>query len=91
MTHTVRNKELLIKRVRRLRGQLDAVERALSSDRDCSEILHALAACRGAITGLTAEVIEDHIRYHVFDEKRGGGRQATAARELVEVVKTYFR
>jgi DNA-binding FrmR family transcriptional regulator len=90
MTHTVRNKELLIKRVRRLRGQLDAVERALNEDRDCADILHALAACRGAITGLTAEVIEDHIRLHVFDEKRGA-RQATAARELVEVVKTYFR
>ena len=90
MTHTVSNKDLLVKRVRRLRGQLDAVERALNDDRDCSEILHALAACRGAITGLTAEVIEDHIRFHVFDEKRST-RQAAAARELVEVVKTYFR
>jgi FrmR/RcnR family transcriptional regulator, repressor of frmRAB operon len=90
MAHTVKDKDRLINRVRRLRGQLEAVERALQEEHDCSDVMHALALCRGALTSLTAEVVEGHIRFHLAnpdkDSKRG-----EAARDLIEVVKTYLK
>ncbi len=64
MPHTVKDKDKLVMRVRRIRGQLDAVERALEDERDCTDIMQLLAACRGALGGLTAEVIGARANAH---------------------------
>lgn len=47
MTHTVREKQKLLARVRRIRGQVEAIERAL----DCEQVMHLIAGARGALTG----------------------------------------
>ena len=60
MPHTKREKKKLIHRIRRLRGQVEAVERALDEDRECFAILQLLSACRGAMNGLMAELMEGH-------------------------------
>jgi len=92
MAHTVRDKEKLLNRVRRIRGQVDAIERALAEEQDCTDVLRTIAACRGAINGLMGEVIEGHIRYHVVDpDAKPMSRQAAAAQELMDVVKTYLK
>jgi FrmR/RcnR family transcriptional regulator, repressor of frmRAB operon len=92
MAHIVRDKKKLLNRVRRIRGQVEAVERALESEADCTEILHTIAACRGAINGLMTEVIEGHIRFHLVDpDKRPTSGQAVAAQELIDVIKQYVR
>lgn len=92
MAHTVRDKKKLLNRVRRIRGQVEAIEKALDQERDCSELLQTIAACRGAINGLMAEVIEGHIRFHVVDpDSKPTSDQAKAAQELMDVVKTYLR
>ena len=67
MAHVIRDKNKLLNRIRRIKGHVDAVERSLQEGADCSEILHTIAACRSAIDGLMAEVIEGHIRFHVVD------------------------
>ena len=90
MSHTARDKEKLLNRVRRLRGQVEAIERALTEERDCGEVMHLLSACRGALGGLTAEVMEGHVRSHIIDPD-GATSRAQAARELVDVIKTYVR
>jgi DNA-binding FrmR family transcriptional regulator len=90
MAHTTRDKERLLHRVRRVRGQIDAVERALLEERDCGEVMHLLAACRGAIGSLTAEVLEGHVRSHIVDPD-GDTKRARAAHDLIEVLKTYVR
>jgi DNA-binding FrmR family transcriptional regulator len=90
MAHTTRDKKKLLHRVRRVRGQIDAVERALLDERDCGEVMHLLAACRGAVGSLTAEVLEGHVRSHIVDPD-GGTQRARAAQELVKVLKTYVR
>jgi DNA-binding FrmR family transcriptional regulator len=51
-----------------------------------------VASLRGAINGLTAELMEDHIRHHVVDpahEKNPARAQGAA--ELIEVVRTYLK
>ena len=92
MAHTIRDKKKLRNRVRRIRGQIDAVEKALEHEQDCSTILLTIAACRGAINGLMAVIIEGHIRYHLVDpDRQPTSEKAKAAQELIEVVKAYLR
>ena len=67
MAHTAEEKRKLLNRVRRMRGQVDSIERALNQEAECSVILHTISACRGAMDALMAEVIEGHIRFHVLD------------------------
>ena len=92
MAHTIREKEKLLNRIRRIRGQVEGIERALDQEKDCALILQTVAACRGAINSLMAEIIEGHIREHVLDpEKPVSAAQRDAAQQLVEVVKAYLR
>ena len=94
MSHTSQDKEKrkLLMRLRRIRGQLDAVERRIEEDANCSAILQQATACRGALDGFIAEVIEDHILEHMVDPAvpRNDPR-ALAAEELVEIVHSYFK
>ena len=94
MSHTVRDKKKLLNRVRRIRGQIDGIERLLlqEKDEDCFVILQTIAACRGAMNGLMAEVMEGHIREHVIaPDHAPSPAQVEAANELIEVVKTYLK
>ena len=70
MTHTVRDKHKLLARARRIRGQVEAIERALDAEAECEQIMHLLASTRAAMAGLMAEVVEDHIRTHLVDTER---------------------
>ena len=90
MSHTVREKTKLLNRVRRIRGQIEAVERALDQEIGCSDVLQLIAGARGAINGLMAEVIEDHVRAHLLDAEHGDDR-SQAAEELIEVVRSYLK
>ena len=63
MTHTVREKQKLLARVRRIRGQVEAIERALDGEAECERIMHMIAGIRGGIAGLMAEVVEDHVSH----------------------------
>jgi DNA-binding FrmR family transcriptional regulator len=92
MAHTTRDKDKLLIRVRRIRGQIDALERALDAEQECAKVLQLLAACRGALNGLMAEFMEGHIRFHVLSPDRGrSSPQAAAAEELIEVVRAYLK
>ncbi|MBU6443292.1 MAG: metal/formaldehyde-sensitive transcriptional repressor [Alphaproteobacteria bacterium] len=92
MTHVIADRQKLLNRVRRLRGQVDAIERALDAEAACSEVMRLLTAARGAINGIMAEVVEDHIHMHMIDEGRKPSRaEAEAADELVEVLRSYIR
>ena len=89
MSHTIRNKQKLLARVRRIRGQVDAIERALEAEKECGEVLHLIAASRGAMAGLMAEVDEDHVREHLVDtDKHPGALNPDAVEQLLEVVRT---
>jgi len=92
MTHTIREKNKLLARVRRIRGQVEAIERELAEEAGCERIMHMIAGVRGGVAGLMAEVVEDHIRTHLVDpEKNPGALNAEAADQLIEVVHTYLK
>jgi FrmR/RcnR family transcriptional regulator, repressor of frmRAB operon len=92
MSHMIREKPKLLKRVRRIRGQVEAVERALEQEIGCGDIMQLIAAVRGAINGLMAEVMEDHIRVRAIDpERQPSSEQAQATEELIDVVRSYLK
>ena len=92
MAHTTKDKEKLLVRVRRIRGQVEAIERTLGEEHECADLLQLVAACRGALNGLMSELIEGHIRFHVLAPNgRKGAPQAEAAEELIEVVRAYLK
>ena len=92
MGHTIQERTKLLQRVRRLRGQIDAIERALEAETDCSKIMQLAVSVRGAASSLMAELLEDHIREHVSDPGRDRDRErAKGAKHLIEVVHAYLK
>ena len=86
----LREKQKLLARVKRVRGQVDAIERAIEGDADCDKVMHLIAGVRGSMASLMAEVMEDHLRAHFV------GAQATpggsdAAEQLIDIVHTYLK
>ncbi len=92
MGHTAANKSKLLNRVRRLKGQVEAIERALEAEADCAEVMQLVVSVRGAANGPMAEVMEDHIRAHVSDPTSDPDPQrARGAGQLIDVVRAYLR
>lgn len=92
MSHTIHEKSKLLARVRRIRGQVEGLERALDAEKGCSEILHQIAAVRGAINGLMTEVLEEHIRGHIADPAiTSDAQRSQGADELIAVLRTYLK
>ena len=88
--HTIREKTKLIARVRRIRGQIEAVERALACETECTDVLRLIASVRGAVNGLMGEVMEDHVLEHVVGAANAGERTKNA-QEFAEIVKAYLK
>jgi len=91
MSHTVQEKQKLLNRVRRIKGQVEAIERALEEEHGCSDVLQRITSCRGAMNGLLAVVLEDHIRNHLVDADNGEDHGGSATEQLIEVVHSYFK
>ena len=92
MAHLARDKKKLLNRVRRIRGQVEAVERELEGEGECSSVLQLIAGARGALNGLMAVVMEGHLREHVIDPTRKpSSAQLEAADDLVDVVRAYLK
>ena len=90
MSHDDREKVKLLMRVRKLRGQFDAVERSLAGKDDCGDQLMLLAAVRGGVNSLMGEVLETHIRFHLTD----GATERVApelAEDLIDLVRAYLK
>jgi DNA-binding FrmR family transcriptional regulator len=92
MAHIIENKNKLLARINRIRGQVNAIKKSLEEDAECSELLNVVASCRGALNGLMSELIEDHVMMHVLDQKKKpSAEQRKAADQLLSIVKTYLK
>ena len=92
MAHLSRDREKLQARIKRIRGQLNAVETSIVEHDDCSEVLMTLSACHGALNALMVEILEGHIRDHVLDpDARPDSKRAKATTELIDVIRTYMK
>lgn len=83
-------KAKLVKRLSRIRGQVEALQRAIvEQDAPSAKLLQQATACRGAMDGFIAEVIEDHLREKVVDAANKADASA-AAEELIGIVHSYL-
>ena len=87
--HVVENREKLLARVRRIAGQVGAIERQLSGDAGCSETLQLLASVRGAVGSLMEELIEQHMRDHVARPGLTDDEREAAAEEMLALIRRY--
>lgn len=92
MSHTIREKSKLLARVRRVRGQIEALERALEAEKGCTEVLQQIAAIRGAMNGLMTEVIEEHVLTHIVSPSvTSQSERQKSVEELIDVVRAYLK
>lgn len=91
MPHSPQEKKLVLARVRRLRGQIDALERALEAGADCAPVLQQIAAVRGAVNGLMAGVLESHLREEFLNATRPTGDADASISDVIGLVRTYLR
>ncbi|WP_091735575.1 metal/formaldehyde-sensitive transcriptional repressor [Phenylobacterium immobile] len=89
MSHTTEHKAQLLARIRRIAGQVAAIEKAISDEAGCSAILHQVAGVRGAVLGLMDELVEEHVIEHVAKPGLTEVERSDGARELIAAVRRY--
>jgi DNA-binding FrmR family transcriptional regulator len=90
MTHTIREKKRLLARIRRIRGQVESIERSLEEEAECEKVMHLIAGIRGSLASLMAEVVEDHVRAHLVT-RNSAPDENDAAEQLIEIVHAYLK
>ncbi len=90
MAHTIKEKNKILARVSRIKGQLDAFSKALEVETDEYQIMQLLASCRGALNGLTTEVLEGHIREHIVEAK-DKKLASEAGEELIDIIRSFMK
>lgn len=91
MAHTITGKKKLLGRIRRIQGQASALERAVDGEADCLDVLQQIAAIRGAVNGLMAEVMEGHLREHLASPLLDEPTRQAETEAVAKVLKSYLR
>ena len=91
MPHSPAEKKKVLARVRRIRGQLDALERALEAGAECGPVLQQIAAVRGAVTGLMSGVLESHLREELAHAAATPARRQAGIDDAVALVRSYLK
>ncbi len=91
MPHTIKGKKPLLTRVRRIKGQTEALEKALEQESDCSAVLQQIAAIRGAVNGLMAEVLEGHLREHLGADNIPPQQRSEDLNQVIAVLRSYLK
>jgi DNA-binding FrmR family transcriptional regulator len=78
-------------RIKRIRGQVESIERSLTTGDDCADILMLLANVRGGVNSLMAEVLEDHIRLHLLASEKSLAPPHELVEDLIDLVRAYLK
>jgi len=91
LPETSKEKQKLLSRIKRMAGQIDAVERSVTEGDECADILMLLAAIRGGVNSLMAEILEDHIRLHIIHPTRTSETPEELTEDLISLVRAYLK
>ena len=91
MSHAVAAKNKLLGRVRRIKGQTEALEKALQGEPECLPILQQIAAVRGAVNGLMKEVLEGHLREHLGLNELTAEQRQQEVEEVIGILNSYLK
>lgn len=91
MAHTTRDKKPLLTRIRRIKGQAEALEKAVAEETECVAVLQQIAAIRGSVNGLMNEVLEGHIREHLGAEGLSSTQRQQEVEQIVQTLRSYLK
>ncbi len=91
MSNPDKEQQKLVARIKRIRGQVDSIERSLTTGDNCADVLMLLANVRGGINSLMAEVLEDHIRLHLLTPENTSTKPAELAEDMIDLVRAYLK
>jgi DNA-binding FrmR family transcriptional regulator len=91
MSHLTKNNKKILARVRRLKGQISAIEQMLDEKKECYKILQNVAACRGALNSLTKELLNDHITHHIEMDETASESVKISAQEVKAIISSYLK
>jgi DNA-binding FrmR family transcriptional regulator len=91
LPETSKEKQKLLSRIKRLGGQIAAVERSVAEGDECPDVLMLLAAIRGGVNSLMAEILEDHVRLHITHPSRGTGSPEELTEDLISLIRAYLK
>ncbi len=91
MPHSPEEKKKVLARVRRIRGQCDALDRALEGGAECAPVLQQIAAIRGAVNGLMSEVMEAHLREEFGQPAQSDAKRAERVRDMSALIRSYLK
>ena len=91
MPHTIKSKKQLLTRVRRIKGQAEALEKVLEQETECAAVLQQIAAIRGAVNGLMAEVLQGHLREHLGAGDISPQQRSDDVEQVVAVLRSYLK
>ncbi|HVI52515.1 MAG TPA: metal/formaldehyde-sensitive transcriptional repressor [Candidatus Sulfotelmatobacter sp.] len=91
MPYTPQEKQQTLARIRRLKGQLEGLERAVEDDMPCRSNLQQIAAVRGAVNGLMAEVLEMHLRRELPQPLNNETDAGTCIDDAIALVRSYLK
>ncbi|AYC33772.1 metal/formaldehyde-sensitive transcriptional repressor [Pseudomonas cavernae] len=91
MAHTIHEKKRLLTRIRRIKGQAEALEKALEQEAECIAVLQQIAAIRGAVNGLMTEVLEGHIREHLGPEAIAPEQRKEDLEQVLSALRSYLK
>ncbi len=89
MSHVTQDRKLL-SRIRRIKGQIESLERSVSEGEDCYKVLQQTSAVRGALNGLMTELIEGHLRSHTLQVKSSKTSVDREINEVMTVIRSYL-
>ena len=91
MSHIAISKKKLLGRIRRIKGQVAALENAIETNAECMAVLQQVAAIKGATNGLMKEVLEDHLREHLGAEDLSPTQRRQELEEVIDVLNSYLK
>lgn len=91
MPHSEKDKKRILTRVRRIRGQTEALERALERGDACLDILQQIAAVRGAANGLMGEMLAIHLKDELVGGETTEQQRALRMAEIDNLIRSYLK
>jgi DNA-binding FrmR family transcriptional regulator len=83
------NKDELLRRLRRIEGQIRGIAQMVEDDRYCIDVMTQISAATKGLQGVALGMFDDHLRHCVADAVAQGGREAE--RKLTEATEAVQR
>lgn len=94
MPYEAEEKKRALTRLKRIKGQAEALEKAISAGTDCGKLLQQIAALRGAANGLMADVLDSHLRETFIPAKSKKLKNIDVEKEIktvTTIMRTYLK